>query len=571
MEASGNPRAVGATSSQVARHPTEPLPPLLSRSRTAPGAPLRAGPTAGAPGWALQRIAAGPVTQPPAQPPNNQPPPPFNTSSSSFHRVSPTARSGSSNKRCDAMHAARPLTDPLQVRRQGFSLLLLRWQQPNTLDDVPIPVLGWPPLHLGSWRRATSSSPRGKRKNGGGRGPSFVSPRLFASLSLFSLAIVRQAASPTWCPNAVTTINSPPVPRISTTTSLSLTLSPSPQGPLHTYKKICNFSFFPLEPRNKSPETQRNHPTMQQVARFLVLAPLVLALVSFVLTSLTLFAGQKKGFMEDYAVVRLNTSMVGHNILSKSDKPSDGGESNDGILGGVKGWFDDKKDSAKDKINNITGNAADKLADKLGISEWYSLHIMDSCEGSYSPGPTAEDVSLTVTNCTSASPAHRLNLTGMLDHGLSVGPLKLNLADINWPDSVQDKLDVLNDALLGLFVLYALAMGFSGLAMFTNAAAFLLPGRPPVVLANLVLGALGGLSCLIGSIIVSVAGSKGVREINDKGARIGLSAERGIKFYILTWISTGFMLGVAVFWLAQFMALRRKKKADAMRSEKAVE
>lgn len=159
----------------------------------------------------------------------------------------------------------------------------------------------------------------------------------------------------------------------------------------------------------------------------------------------------------------------------------------------------------------------------------------------------------------------------MLDHGLSVGPLKLNLADINWPDSVQDKLDVLNDALLGLFVLYALAMGFSGLAMFTNAAAFLLPGRPPVVLANLVLGALGGLSCLIGSIVVSVAGGKGVREINDKGARIGLSAERGIKFYILTWISTGFMLGVAVFWLAQFMALRRKKKADAMRSEKAVE
>ncbi len=138
----------------------------------------------------------------------------------------------------------------------------------------------------------------------------------------------------------------------------------------------------------------------------------------------------------------------------------------------------------------------------------------------------------------------------MLDHGLSVGPLKLNLADINWPDSVQDKLDVLNDALLGLFVLYALAMGFSGLAMFTNAAAFLLPGRPPVVLANLVLGALGGLSCLIGSIVVSVAGSKGVREINDKGARIGLSAERGIKFYILTWISTGFMLGVAVFWVS---------------------
>ena len=44
---------------------------------------------------------------------------------------------------------------------------------------------------------------------------------------------------------------------------------------------------------------------MAQVARFLLLAPLVLALVSFVLTSLILFAGQKEGFMEDYAVVRV--------------------------------------------------------------------------------------------------------------------------------------------------------------------------------------------------------------------------------------------------------------------------
>ncbi|UNI21846.1 hypothetical protein JDV02_007798 [Purpureocillium takamizusanense] len=315
---------------------------------------------------------------------------------------------------------------------------------------------------------------------------------------------------------------------------------------------------------------------MQQIARFLVLAPLVLALVSFVLTSLTLFAGQKKGFMEDYAVVRLNTSMVGHNVLNKSDK-SKGGD--DGVLGSVKGWIDDKKDAAKDKINDVTGNVADKLAGKLGISEWYSLHIMDSCDGSFSPSPTAEDVTLTVTNCSSASPAHRLNLTDMLNHGLGVGPLKLNLADIDWPDGVQDKLDVLNDALLGLFVLYALAMGFSGLAMFANTAALVLPPqgpppfsyRPPVVLANLVLGALGALSCLIGSIVVSVAGRKGVREINDKGARVGLSAERGTKFYVLTWISTGFMMGVAVFWLAQFMALRRKKAAAVQQSEKGMD
>ena len=47
---------------------------------------------------------------------------------------------------------------------------------------------------------------------------------------------------------------------------------------------------------------------MAPIARFFILVPLVLALVSFVLTSLVLFAGHKQGFMEDYAVVRVCAS-----------------------------------------------------------------------------------------------------------------------------------------------------------------------------------------------------------------------------------------------------------------------
>ncbi len=97
------------------------------------------------------------------------------------------------------------------------------------------------------------------------KGPSFVSPRLFASLSFFSLAIVRQAASPTWCPNAVTTINSPPVPRISTTTSLSLSLSPPLLKDLYTHTR--RFAIFLFFPSNLGTSLQRRSATTPPCSR----------------------------------------------------------------------------------------------------------------------------------------------------------------------------------------------------------------------------------------------------------------------------------------------------------------
>ncbi|OAQ63135.1 SUR7 protein [Pochonia chlamydosporia 170] len=300
---------------------------------------------------------------------------------------------------------------------------------------------------------------------------------------------------------------------------------------------------------------------MKPIGRFLILLPVILAVVSFVLSMLALFAGHKQGFMEDYAVVRLNTSMVGHNLLDKvsDNKGGDKSDKKGGLLGDIKGWLDDKKGDAKDKINDVTGKIADKLAKKIGVREWYSLHIMDSCEGYFAPNATALNAGLNITNCTSSSPAHRLNLTDILDKELKVGPAKLNLADINWPDSIQDALDVLNDALLGLFIMYTLGVGFSGLSALGGVASFLKPDARMLNLVNMSIAVLGFLCVLIGSIIVTVATNKGVSKVNDVGEKAGLSASRGEKFYILSWIATGFMGIVTLFWLARFFMARRQR------------
>lgn len=152
----------------------------------------------------------------------------------------------------------------------------------------------------------------------------------------------------------------------------------------------------------------------------------------------------------------------------------------------------------------------------------------------------------------------------MLDLDLGAGSLRISLADIDWPESLQDKVDILNNSLLALFIIYVLAMGLSGLSMLLNAGALVLPTKTAMVLVNLATASMGSLACIIGSTIITVAGSKAVDSINERGARVGLSAQRGFKLHVLAWIATGFMLAVTAFWFAQFFIV----KSRARRSDK---
>ncbi|RDA82378.1 hypothetical protein CP532_4013 [Ophiocordyceps camponoti-leonardi (nom. inval.)] len=311
---------------------------------------------------------------------------------------------------------------------------------------------------------------------------------------------------------------------------------------------------------------------MAAAGRFLVLLPVVLALVSFILTSLTLFAGHKQGFMEEYAVIRINTSHIGHNLFDKRDDDDDDSKNGQpALLTDLQGWINDKKGdiegTIRGKLNEGAGRLADKVVGKLHLAQWYSMHIMDACEGTFEPNFTSPDAKLKTTKCTTSDPTHRLNLTYLVDSQLDLGPLNLSLSDISWPDSVQDKIDGLNDALTGLFVVYVLAMGCSGLSMLASLSAFFLPDLSILTLLNLVIGSIGGMACLIGSVIVTATASKAVKHINDRGARFGISASRGIKFYTVGWIATGFMFTVAAYWLGQFFIVRHAKAAAKL-SEK---
>lgn len=156
--------------------------------------------------------------------------------------------------------------------------------------------------------------------------------------------------------------------------------------------------------------------------------PLIFSMVSFVLTMLCLFAGSKKGFMEDYHIMVFNTSTLGQNFVESmanggssstattasataTSTSSGGGILGGGGIGGIISTIEASatavvgsiESEAASILNDIGNDVADKLANELGIDQFYTIHVMDLCQGDYSPNATVNNPSYNITNCTTVS------------------------------------------------------------------------------------------------------------------------------------------------------------------------
>jgi hypothetical protein len=148
------------------------------------------------------------------------------------------------------------------------------------------------------------------------------------------------------------------------------------------------------------------------------LFPMLCAIAAFVLSMLCLFAGSKPGFMEEYSIItvrpsfyklavanvssQLNTSTVGQNIISI--KTASDTTPSSALISTISSNARDKMISTDVKVsrdlNGIIGDSANKFATDLGIKQWYSMHLMDMCEGTYTPNATTSGAQLNVTSCT---------------------------------------------------------------------------------------------------------------------------------------------------------------------------
>jgi hypothetical protein len=151
------------------------------------------------------------------------------------------------------------------------------------------------------------------------------------------------------------------------------------------------------------------------------------------------------------------------------------------------------------------------------------------------------------------------DITKQLNEELELGPLDLNLSDINWPDQIQDGLNALNTAMDATFVLYAIGIAAAGLAILTALVAFFMHGSRLISLSNWGLASIAFFALLIASIIVTVVQSKATGIINKYGNDIGVYAYKGGKYLILTWVSVAAMFLAMTAWVVEFCVGRRNK------------
>jgi hypothetical protein len=119
--------------------------------------------------------------------------------------------------------------------------------------------------------------------------------------------------------------------------------------------------------------------------------------------------------------------------------------------------------------------------------------------------------------------------------------------ELDWPQGIDEGLHALRITARAMFVLYCIAIGFIGIALLSAIVSIFFDGRISA-LFNIIVDWLGFVAIGIASATSTAIVTKGTDVINKYGDDIGVSAERGNKFLIITWVATGLMLLASIVW-----------------------
>jgi hypothetical protein len=287
--------------------------------------------------------------------------------------------------------------------------------------------------------------------------------------------------------------------------------------------------------------------------RLTALLPVLCCTAALILSFLCLFAGHKKGFMEDYSLLTLNTSMIGETIINET-RSTDTSNPLTNLLNSI-------ENTGSSIINDAIGEATQAL----GIEDFYSAHMLNYCEGQYTPAEAANatfkqsDIHKNVTECSKNKAMYKFDPTQIVQDALIKTGVNVTLDDIDWPRDIDTGIKTLNALMAAMFVLYCIAIALIFVSLFAAAAAILLSGRLSACV-NFLVAVLAFLAIGLASALVTAVIVKASRIINDKGNKIGLQANWGGKFLALTWAATALMLVVVLTWVVEFCIGRKRNK-----------
>lgn len=293
--------------------------------------------------------------------------------------------------------------------------------------------------------------------------------------------------------------------------------------------------------------------------------PIICACAAIALSFLCLFAGHKPGWMEDYHILTLNTSRVGHNLINDSDATSH-----------LPSFLTNIINNITNDINNDLNQAVESIARQIGLEDFYSYHMLDYCYGQYEPQPvpnatvSRNDIHKNVTGCSNQTAMFHFDPDASLEFSLDSNHVTITLDDLHWPAQIQDDMNKLRVAAKATFVLYCIGIGLALVALFTSLIGCFSSGRITAFI-NILVAILAFLSLGIASGIITAIMVKGTQTINKYGKDIGIDAKRGNKYLALTWAATGAMFLAVMIWTLECLAgSRRRVRRRSYRDDKVV-
>ncbi|KAM3066669.1 hypothetical protein ACMFMG_002381 [Clarireedia jacksonii] len=300
---------------------------------------------------------------------------------------------------------------------------------------------------------------------------------------------------------------------------------------------------------NSAPRSTRGHSL-----RLSAVLTAILSLVAFILTLLAVISGVKKDVLEDTYSLRLNTTGISENIVkftpTTSTSPSSSASTSDplGALGSAfSGILNNITSGIDGAINGAESGVFDTIANALGVSEIYTFHLQNICQGKLADNAAG----YTIANCSSYSDktSALAKLAKTVPASTPIGPTTVSVPLIA---TISDAADYLNSISKSLstttFVFFILSLVVTGLSIPTSLVATFFPSSRLLIYVNLILTQLNILFHLVGSILVTIL-LIAVKSILKKlGDGLGIQAAAGGKFIAFVWVSAGLNALAAGYW-----------------------
>lgn len=336
----------------------------------------------------------------------------------------------------------------------------------------------------------------------------------------------------------------------------------------------------------------------------------VLAFAAMVMVVVCIQAGATPGDNEDMYMALLNTSDFGQDLLpsllqkmeedlknlvprglspiessSKRDVPSglsarfldefidDAKDKGEEYLDSVTSALDDSLDKVKDLADGFTG----KLSEKLGIPDFFTLHVKDVCWGNFNNASSLE--------CSPAKPGYNLNLDQYLDMSLTAGPLNISLAYLvseDTADNIRDASNAISTFVTAVFALFTIAASSAAMVVILSVASYFhlavtekSADHPSLnrwlLNFNLTFSVIGALAMILAAACSTGAMDWAHDQLVDVGKTLNISFNMGMKFITIAWVAAGFMILVLLINVFIVVRARKERKGSDTESNFSVE